>query len=200
MTHYDLFSIPVYKTQLNNHQDVQTDFNQVLESDEYFNKVDTWYSNVDTTFGNRDADSLPYQKFIRSAINGLNEYLEIFNIDLPIDYRIECWLNRYSQGQHQEVHNHAGPSIISCAYMMKVPPNSGNFVFYKNAYDFFHQSDLPSLTTQPFKYNNRVTPPLVEGDIIYFPSVMEHYVTHNKSQDIRATISANFILTEKTDA
>ena len=35
---------------------------------------------------------------------------------------------------------------------------------------------------------------MVEGDIVYFPSTLEHYVTENKTDSTRATISANFIL------
>jgi ectoine hydroxylase-related dioxygenase (phytanoyl-CoA dioxygenase family) len=49
------------------------------------------------------------------------------------------------------------------------------------------------------QYNNRITPPLDEGDIIFFPSTLEHYVTGNKTNNHRATISANFILELKQD-
>ena len=103
----------------------------IFLGDDHFKNVDTWYSNVDTTFGNPEANKLPFQRFIKSAITGLNEYLEHFEIDAPIRYGVECWLNRYKQNYHQEVHNHAGRSIISCAYMLKTPPDSGNFVFYR---------------------------------------------------------------------
>ena len=197
--HVNLFAIPVYKTKLNNHELIQNDFSEILKGDEYFSGVSTWYSNVDTTFGNRDADSLPWQNFIKSAMAGLKDYLEVYKTNLPTEFRIECWLNRYNKDQFQEVHNHAGESAISCAYMMHTPPNSGNFVFYKNTYDFLHQTDLPKLTTEPFPYNNRITPPLEEGDIIYFPSTLEHYVSNNNSNELRATISANFIIKEKQD-
>lgn len=195
--HVNLFSIPVYKTVLSNHDAIREDFKGVLEDDSHFSKIPTWYSNVDTTFGNREADKLPWQKFIQSAVIGLNDYIEVFNLDLPKEYRVECWLNRYSPNQYQEIHNHAGESVISCAYMMRTPPDSGSFVFYKNQYDCFHQAGLPRLSSEPFKFNNRVTPPLEEGEIIYFPSNLEHYVSENRSNEIRATISANFIVTEK---
>ena len=78
MTHQSIYSVPVYKAKLANHVDIQADFTEVLKGDEYFSEVPTWNSNVDTTFGNRDADSLPWQQFIKSAIAGLNEYLEIY--------------------------------------------------------------------------------------------------------------------------
>ena len=123
-TNIHLFGIPVYKTLLKAHSKVQEDFKEVLKQDSHFNKVPTWYSNVDTTYGNSQANNLPFKQFIRSAVEGLNEYLEVFEVDVPLDYQIECWVNRYQPGQFQEIHNHAGPAHISCAYMLKTPPNS----------------------------------------------------------------------------
>ena len=195
----NLYSIPVYKIKLPENEQEQQDFADILDKEEYFSRVPSWYSPVDTTYGNPEASNLPFKTFIRSAITGLNEYLENFNIDLTLDYRIECWLNKYKPGSYQEVHNHVGVAQISCAYMMHTPKDSGNFVFYNKAYDFLHQSGLPSLTTQPFRYNNRVTPPLEEGDIVFFPSNLEHYVSNNTSDQLRSTISANFVLSEKQD-
>ena len=195
-----LFGIPVYKTLLKAHSQVQEDFKDVLEDASNFSKIPTRYSNVDTTYGKPDATNLPFKQFIRSAIEGLNEYLETFQVDRQLDYQIECWVNRYSPGQFQEIHNHAGPAHISCAYMLKTPPNSGNFVFYNDTYDYFHQIGLPDLSAGAFKYNNRITPPCEEGDIIYFPSNLGHYVSDNKSDKVRATISANFVIREKQDA
>ena len=58
--------------------------------------------------------------------------------------------------------------------MLKTPPKSGNFVFYNDTYDYFHQTGLFNLFT--FKYNNRITSPCEEGEIIYFPSNLGHYV------------------------
>ena len=104
----NLYSIPVYKIKLPEHEQVQQDFADILDKEEYFSKIPSWYSPVDTTYGNPDASNLPFKTFIRSAITGLNEYLENFSIDLTLDYRIECWLNKYNPGSYQEVHNHVG--------------------------------------------------------------------------------------------
>ena len=40
---------------------------------------------------------------------------------------------------------------------------------------------------------------LEEGDIVFFPSNLEHYVSNNTSDQLRSTISANFVLSEKQD-
>ena len=62
----NLYAIPVYKTKLLEHEKVQDDFAEVLEQDDHFKNIDTWYSNVDTTFGNPEANKLPFQRFIKS--------------------------------------------------------------------------------------------------------------------------------------
>ena len=194
---HEIYPIPVYNTKLDNHLQVQKDFEEVVKDDSNFKQNSGWHCNVDTTFGLVDANSLPFQNFIKGAIRGLNEYLRHLGIDQPVSYGVECWLNRYNKNQHQELHNHAGACVISCAYMMNLPPDSGKFVFYRNTYDFFHNSKLPLLTSNHFIYNNRITPPLEEGDIVFFPSVLEHYVTVNESNKTRATISANFTINER---
>ena len=76
--------------------------------DSNFKQNSGWHCNVDTTFGLIDANSLPFQNFIKGAIRGLNEYLRHLGIDQPVSYGVECWLNRYNKNQHQELHNHAG--------------------------------------------------------------------------------------------
>ena len=195
----NLYSIPVFKTKLSDHGQVKQDFEQVLKEDQHFEKHPNWYCNVDTTFGLPKANELPFQTFIKSSVHHLNEYLVFLGIDAHLSYNVECWLNRYSKDYHQEIHNHAGKSSISCAYMMNLPKDSGKFVFYRNTYDFFHINGLPTLSDGPFPYNNRITPPLEEGDIIFFLSVLEHYVTPNTSNETRATISANFVIEERKD-
>tara|TARA_X000000368_G_C23054732_1_gene723293 strand:+ start:1880 stop:2491 length:612 start_codon:yes stop_codon:yes gene_type:complete len=195
----DLYSIPVFSQPLSTHAEVKEDFSSVINDDSNFNKYPSWYCNVDTTFGLPESSKLPFHNFIKGAVSGLNSYLGKLGVDSNVAYGVECWLNRYSKNQHQELHNHAGESVISCAYMLKLPPDSGRFVFYRNTYDFFHNSTLPGLSSEPFRYNNRVTPPLREGDIVFFPSVLEHYVTVNESDNIRATISANFVIKERNN-
>tara|TARA_B100000674_G_C37622229_1_gene814867 strand:- start:150 stop:794 length:645 start_codon:yes stop_codon:yes gene_type:complete len=194
-----LYGIPVFKTKLSEHRQVQKDFEDVLQEDNHFEQHPNWYCKVDTTFGIPKANELPFQNFIKSSIHHLNEYLVLLGVDAHLSYNVECWLNRYKKDYNQEIHNHAGKSSFSCAYMMNLPKDSGKFVFYRNTYDFFHINEIPRLISDAFQYNNRVTPPLDEGDIVFFPSSLEHYVTPNNSDEVRATISANFIIEERKD-
>ena len=124
----DLYSIPVFAEPLQTHNQVQEDFTNIIQDDSNFNKYPSWYCNVDTTFGLPDSNKLPFHNFIKGAVAGLNTYLKKLGVDCSVSYGVECWLNRYSKNQHQELHNHAGESVISCAYMLKLPPNSGRFV------------------------------------------------------------------------
>ena len=196
---HEIYPIPVYSTKLSNHEVVQKDFAEVIKDDNNFGKNPGWHCDVDTTFGLPEANNLPFQNFLKGAVMALNDYLKHLGVDYPVKYGVECWLNRYGKNQNQELHNHAGACVISCAYMMNLPKDSGKFVFYRNTYDFFHNSKLPLLTSGHFIYNNRITPPLEEGDIVFFPSVLEHYVTTNNSDEVRSTISANFTINERPD-
>jgi hypothetical protein len=103
-----------------------------------------------------------------------------------------AWTNRYTKGQHQEIHSHAGDNnLISCAYMLKLPENSGEFAFYNSAASQFPVEQLKHFDAASV-FGKRITPILNEGDVIFFPSSLDHYVTYHKGDEVRSSISANF--------
>ena len=77
--------IPIYNTKLDNHLQVKKDFEEVVKDDSNF-KQNRWHCNVDTTFGLVDANSQPFQNFIKGAIRGLNEYLRHLGVDSPVKW------------------------------------------------------------------------------------------------------------------
>ena len=161
----NLYAIPVYAIPLSTHQLVQDDFADIIKEDKHFEKNPNWYCNVDTTFGIPEANKLPFHNFIKGAVQGLNEYLEHLGVNQSVGYGVECWLNRYNKNQHQELHNHAGDSVVSCAYIVKLPMVILCFIeihttFLNSVIQFVHM---------PLKYNNRGSPSK-EG-YIYIPRV-----------------------------
>ena len=186
------YPIGIYK--LPSHKKLKEEFLPHLSNDEMFSKVPHWQSNVETTFGSDTNNLLPWDTFIKESIGLLKEYINDFLNLNRIDFNIGtyAWLNRYRTGQYQEIHNHAGNNnAISCAYMLSTPIDSGNFVFYNEGSDFWNNTPLREFTNN-YPFNNRFTPNMSEGDIIFFPSTLSHYVTFNNSTDVRSTISANF--------
>lgn len=93
----------------------------------------------------------------------------------------DIWFNRYDAGHWQEVHDHTG-TWFSGIYFLDVP----------------QENDGPSFFTQQSKlYANKKTASAgsilkiknVEGNIVFFPSELAHYV--NSTLDTRTTISFN---------
>jgi paraquat-inducible protein B len=58
---HEIYPIPVYNTKLDNHLQVQKDFEEVVKDDSNFKQNSGWHCNVDTTFGLVDANSLPFK-------------------------------------------------------------------------------------------------------------------------------------------
>jgi len=190
-----LFGIPVFIAQMPNHNTIKKEFEKYVDNDDYFLNIPAWHGDVDSSFSLDKNQELPWNFFIENIRPVMDDFLKELNVQKNgIDISIYAWLNRYKEHQYQEIHHHEGSgNLISCAYMLKLPENSGNFVFYQTGNDFWHGSAIKEKSMN-FPYNNRYTPQLKEGDIVLFPSTLEHYVTHNTSKEVRATISANFVL------
>lgn len=186
-----IFSTPIFITKLPNHEKVKEQFLPFLKDNKYFAKAEGWHGNLDTTFPNEPVNELPWQDFFSSAVNVAAEFIKEIGVINNVQFHGTAWLNRYYNGNYQEIHNHIGNNnAISCAYMLELPNESGNFVFFKEGQDFWNDS-IRQLC-HDFDYSNRYTPKLEEGDIVFFPSNLSHYVTYNNSNNRRATISANF--------
>lgn len=191
----NIFGVPIIITPFSKHQEVKEEFLDYLEKDEYFSKVSSWKCSVESTFCKDNNFDLPWNTFIENAIACFNEYLSNFPIEKQFQIEIYAWLNRYSKGHNQEVHNHAGGnSVLSCAYMLELPENSGDIVFFQTGNDLFKYTVLNDICNNNLNVSNRFTPVLNEGDIIIFPSYLDHYVTGNNTDQRRSTISANLYI------
>ena len=97
------------------------------------------------------------------------------------------WAIVHNRGETTQLHSHennknyaAGPHI-SAAFWVKVPDNSGDFVFrYK---------------PNPYIVANKVIKSK-DGGFLLFDSTMEHFVTKNCSDGLRIVISMNFKIVE----
>jgi uncharacterized protein (TIGR02466 family) len=102
------------------------------------------------------------------------------------------WININSPGSYNITHNHPG-AMISGAYYVKVPSNSGGIVFDNN---------LATLSllykfcdNEAMKTNHKIDP--VEGQMVLFSSYLPHYVQQNNSDEDRISISFNVVVVEK---
>jgi len=190
-----IFGTPVYKTKMPNHEEILKGFTPFIESEDNFDQATFWDCDCRTTIQNDEKNSLfPWHLFFKTVYNLVDEYAYSIGLSQEACEKMygQAWANRYTKGQYQEVHSHSGGNlVISCAYMLKLPPNSASFSFYDSSYSHFPVHLAQCFTNKPFM-GRRVTPPLEEGDIIFFPASLDHYVSTHKADELRSTISANF--------
>jgi hypothetical protein len=191
-----IFGTPVYKTKMPNHEEIVEGFMPFIENKENFDISTFWDCECRTTIQNDDKnEKFPWQLFFENVYKEVDNYSDAIGLSEwgKDNMYAQAWINRYDEGQYQEVHSHGGGNLlISCAYMLKLPEESAKFSFYKSNYEEFPVHLAQAFTGTPPYFGRRVTPPLEEGDIIFFPSSLDHYVSTHKSSQLRSTISANF--------
>ena len=102
------------------------------------------------------------------------------------------WANINYPGGYNKPHIHPN-SLYSGVYYVKTQENCGKIILYDPRPGI--QTNMPArVKGQPPKHLWReVHLDTVEGRIIMFPSWLWHCVEENKSNDIRISISFNFI-------
>ena len=99
----------------------------------------------------------------------------------------DLWLNVYESQNWQEKHIHS-PGQWSGVYYVHFDPNE------HKATNFYHPCE--TLLATAGITSNTLVPWVQEGDMIIFPSWLEHAAPMNKSSKMRSTISFNFFIEE----
>ena len=84
----------------------------------------------------------------------------------------EFWFNATKTGESTGMHNHIEKAIVSGVFYLQVPDNSGNLCFKSGK-------------------NNELEVETKTGQIIFFPSELDHYVHENKSDKMRISLAFN---------
>ena len=127
-------------------------------------------------------------KWYETNICGFNDemYLEI----------TDSWYRETTSQQNHPLHNHPN-SLISGVIYLNVPDQPGNHcgINFETNHHIFPGFNFEYRPGQDTKYNLRsMHIPVESGDIILFPSWIDHYVTKNLSQHPRKIISFNTFL------
>lgn len=195
-----VFGYPILKLEMPNHADIKEQFKPFVEDKENFGSAAQWDCDCGTTLHHEEKNQqLPWDIFFTNIQPALNEYLKVIGMQKEYAQKLyaHAWANRYEKGQHQEIHAHlSGNNLISCAYMLDIPsegPDAGQFIFYNSVYAPFEMQLMDCFYQEAREtYMKRYNPYAQEGEIIFFPSSLDHYVTWNQTDSVRATISANF--------
>lgn len=134
---------------------------------------------------------------LKQLIKSETDYFvhEILGVQDDLDFEIQnSWINKHVKGQDNSVHWHSN-AMLSGVYYPLANPNDGDILFKRSHtyYNLFYDT-----VRVEFKegYNNQfntdlynITP--VSGDLIIFPSHLEHMVVPNENDSERYSLAFN---------
>lgn len=130
------------------------------------------------------------------ALQIYKRYVDKF-FDLDVETNIESiWFNYYENGEWQEQHGHTGDCVFSyatpfsCIHFLKYDPEVHPPVVFVDPNDRLR---ITSIEMESNNYSSRYYPNIREGDIIMFPSYLEHFVPKGPSTpgNPRVTVAFN---------
>lgn len=181
----NLFGTPLY---FNNIKIKEKDKKNLINSD---------YKRLESNNGFVTKDKYILNKNInlkKIVLNHLKKYLyENLKIKKDVKFKmLNSWCMKHKNNDWSINHCHDN-SFISGILYLKTKENSGNLIFYRNKllnifptsvgieFEEFNETNCNFFYMKP-----------KEGDIIFFPSNLEHSVTKNLSNEDRYCCSFNF--------
>ena len=144
-----------------------------------------WHSETDM---NKKEE---YNPLVKELFNMQHEIYQKEKLDMkPVLGNM--WANINYPGNYNRPHLHPN-ALFSGVYWVKVPPQSGNFMVYdprtgvQVTMPNRKKGDLPPASWREVHYEP------VAGRCIMFPSWLWHEVKPNESNDIRISVSFNFL-------
>ena len=148
------------------------------------NTPDQWNCNLFTSYG---SGKFPIGECLDAFTPTLDEF-QTESQSYGNMILTDLWLNVYEAQNWQEKHIHS-PGQWSGVYYVHFDPNE------HKATNFYHPCE--TLLATAGITQNTLVPWVQEGDMIIFPSWLEHAAPMNKSSKMRSTISFNFFIEEE---
>ena len=148
--------------------------------------VNGWHSQTDMNHKKE------YEPLIKELFTMQNEIIkeEYLNMEPKLG---NMWANINPPGGYNQSHLHPN-SLFSGAYYIKTPPNSGRLQLMDPRPGVQQCMPPRKKVKLPRELWRETYYDPVPGRIIMFPARMWHKVESNKSNDIRISVSFNFIL------
>ena len=160
-----------------------------------------WQCRVYTTFNNYESTDVDYTLFKEILNSYLNEFLskvisyETY-MNFPDNDRAKPWYNMYLKGSWQERHNHLPGTTFSAVYYLKFDSEKHIPTCFHNdnkIHPFLASSTPYQYGSAPYWYAKEIFfPKVTQGDLIIFPSPLDHTVPVQTVDDPRMTIAFNF--------
>ena len=148
--------------------------------------VNGWHSTTDMN------QKTKYEPLIQELFKMQNEIIEEEHLDIEPKLG-NMWANINPPGGYNQSHLHPN-SLFSGAYYIKTPPNSGRLQLMDPRPGVQQCMPPRKKVKLPRELWREIYYDPIPGRMIIFPSWMWHKVEPNKSNDIRLSVSFNFIL------
>lgn len=135
-----------------------------------------------------------FDKFNQVLTPYVDQYVQWFRFQFPHTVEIDSWYNVHAKYDHQQLHNHIitnVPAFSSVCVLKQPNSDAGQFSFPTPALS----NHLKYLELDPDNnYPNVLEPPMHDGVLIFFPSCLNHYVTYNRTDELRIVFASNIIV------
>lgn len=130
--------------------------------------------------------------FVNEIKNAVNDYLNFMKYQREGFEITNCWGNLYTHMDMLQRHSHPN-NFISGSYYVSAPKGSGTITFFEPRP---HASILdPAKHEHTLENSAAVSFPPIEGQLLLFPSWLEHQVDFNIGNEDRISIAFNIMLT-----
>ena len=186
----NLFSTPLYYSNVDNYDAIQEEVAGLVEESE-FKTNPNWGNNhqlSDPNFVDNPIDRMQTTK--NEIFRHVGNFLEGIKFQESVDYDGQAnyviaasWLSRFGKGQYAHVHSHAHHEIAG-VYYHKVKGDQGQFFIecpvaqQVNSFILNHTAQSVRITPQP-------------GMLMLFPGFLNHGVYANETVDDRISLSFN---------
>jgi len=197
MKSLELFPVTIFKTRIENNDRLKELLvRDILETSETLSIPEDWTTNkVRTSFG----EELEVIENNRDILE--SEYIECMREVFDRDFNIEfdsIWYNVYMDGEYQEVHDHLGtplnPTHFSFIHFLSFNKGEHNPPEFR---DPLSQIRNLSLELDRTRCGEVYVPDVKEGDLLMFPSYLQHCVLPGKKTSYpRITIAFNVRVTK----
>ena len=180
-----LFATPLHQTNLSVSQSVF----EFIKSQEF-----SYHGNGYMT--REDILEYPEMENVKRFItNKVKLYLyDICGIsDTMIPELVTSWVNLHKKNDWAQIHSHKN-SVVSGVWYLSTTDESGNFIVYNNPNNtlFGNLLEFPKKENEFNSSKKSYTPQ--NGDLILFPSNLQHSVNSNKSYKERFSLAFNYML------
>jgi len=167
-----LFQIPYWRYKIKNWKKVKKDLNVLLKRNPCIKfKNQNFLTNRQM---GAEANGIFVHTILTLLETPLHEFVQEVKTDLKIT---SAWATRYEKGMDQWIHTHPEGLFVGMIYIDFDPKVHGATMF-KQPYG--------QLETGGVAFTS---PPVTEGDFLFFPSNLEHFAPVNKSSSPRTILA-----------